>query len=186
MNDVSSRREETGDEHSGRAVFEILARENADMLVSYIRSLVRSSTAVDDIFQETMITAWRRLDDYDRERPFAPWLRGIASNMVMKHRQGNAEDIMHCEPQVLEALESRFEACSRHSDSFRETLDRLQFCLRRLPDKLRQAVELMYRGGLKLRQAARRIGSSEEAVKKRVQRGRQLLAECLRGEEEAS
>ena len=63
------------DDHSGRQVFEILARENADMLVAYLRSLVRSADAVDDLFQEVMLTAWKRLDDYDacQKTSSDPW-----------------------------------------------------------------------------------------------------------------
>ena len=36
------------------------------MLPGYRRSLLRSD-AVDDLFQETMLTAWRRLPDYDQD-----------------------------------------------------------------------------------------------------------------------
>jgi len=35
-------------------------------------------TAADDIWQETMLVAWRRFDDDDTTRPFGAWLRGIA------------------------------------------------------------------------------------------------------------
>ncbi len=44
-------------------VFEILVRENADMLVTYLRAMVWNAAAVDDLFQETMLVAWRRLGD---------------------------------------------------------------------------------------------------------------------------
>jgi DNA-directed RNA polymerase specialized sigma24 family protein len=42
-------------------LFEILVRENADMLIAYIRSTARDDALADDIFQETMLTAWRRM-----------------------------------------------------------------------------------------------------------------------------
>ncbi|MHC5066215.1 MAG: RNA polymerase sigma factor [Planctomycetota bacterium] len=164
---------------SGRQVFEILAREHADMLVSYLRSLVRGEETVDDLFQETMLTAWRRLDDYDRERPFAPWLRGIASRLVLRQRDQSARDLLTCDLQVLEALEDRHQALARKSDSFRDSVDRLLNCLRRLPDKLRSVIELAYQSGLGFKQVAKELDCSEEAAKKRAQRGRQLLADCL-------
>jgi RNA polymerase sigma-70 factor (ECF subfamily) len=168
------------DDHSGRQVFEILTRENADMLVAYLRSLVRSADAVDDLFQEVMLTAWKRFDDYDADRPFGPWLRGIARNRVLKHRDRCARDVLNCDSDVLDALESRFEGRSQTCDGFRESVERLLFCLRRLPDRLREAIELTYQHGLLLRQVAGRLGASEEAVKKRVQRARRLLACCIR------
>ena len=165
---------------SGPAVFEILAAEHADMLVTFLRSVVRSVDLVDDLFQETMLTAWRRLPDYDRSRPFGPWLRGIAVRRVLKHRDRAARDLLHCDPAVLESLERRFEEFAPHPDAFRESLERLTTCLGRLTGKIRDAILLTYREGLRLREVARRMEATEEAVKKRVQRGRQLLAECLR------
>ena len=48
------------------AVFEILVRENAAMLTTYLRAAVRDAADVDDLFQEAMIVAWRRLGEFDR------------------------------------------------------------------------------------------------------------------------
>ena len=64
-----------------RKLFETLVREHADMLTVYLRSALGDTSDVDDLFQETMVVAWRRLDDFDQTRPFGPWLRGIARNL---------------------------------------------------------------------------------------------------------
>ena len=45
--------------NKGKEVFEILMRENADMLLAFLRASVRDSHAVDEMFQETMVVAWR-------------------------------------------------------------------------------------------------------------------------------
>lgn len=164
---------------SGRQVFEILARENADMLVSYLRSLLRREELVDDLFQETMLIAWRRLDDYDQERPFAPWLRGIAARLVRKQQDRSARELHSCDLPVLEALEERHLALARKSDRFRDAVDHLLDCMRRLPVKLRAVIELVYQSGLGFKQVGQELNCSEEAAKKRAQRGRQLLADCL-------
>ena len=68
-----------------KSVFEILIRENTDMLLAYLRSAVRDEHAIDDLYQEIFLTAWKRLEDYDRQRPFGPWLRGIASRVVLAY-----------------------------------------------------------------------------------------------------
>jgi len=164
---------------SARQVFEILVREHASMLLAYLRALLRSDDAVDDLFQETMLTAWRRLGDYNHERPFAPWLRGIALRLVLRHRERRARSVPQFDQAVLEALEERFVA-AHSSAAFAALAERLRLCLNRLPDQLRAVFSLVYEQGLRLRAAARALAASEEAVKKRVQRGRQLLADCLR------
>ena len=167
------------EELGSHEVFEILAADHADMLVCYLRTLVARGDVVDDLFQETMVTAWDKLPTFDRTRPFGPWLRGIARNKVLQHRDRNRRDVLRCDSEVLERLEESF-AMLPQRDGFREAVDTLRACMNQLPDKMRLAIELVYRRGLRMRRAADRLGASEEAVKKRVQRGRSLLANCLR------
>jgi RNA polymerase sigma-70 factor len=174
-----------GPSPTGREVFEILVREHTDMLTAFLRSLVWRGDQVDDLFQETMLVAWRRLDEYDRSRPFGPWLRGIATNLVLQARRRSGRDFLNCDPAVLEALERRVRDFERiPADSFRDRLRHLSDCLGRLPDRLREVIDLGYNRDLLLRQIARAVDASEEAIKKRMQRARQLLVECLRAKGE--
>lgn len=166
---------------SARQVFEILAREHADMLTAYLRSLVRSASAVDDLFQETMLVVWRRLGDYDNTLPFGPWMRGIAQRIVMEHHRRGRTGAATTDPAVLAELDRRYEELSRvPGDTFRERAERIMECLARLPEHMRVAIEMVYLRGMVMAGAALALDASEEAVKKRVQRGRQLLAECVR------
>jgi RNA polymerase sigma-70 factor (ECF subfamily) len=169
---------------AGRDIFEILVREHADMLTAYLRSLVWSQPAVDDLFQETMLVAWRRLDDYDRSLPFGPWLRGIAQRLVMEHHRRGRLHPTTVDPGVLNELDRRYEDLSRQpGDTFRARADRILDCLKRLPEHMRDAVEMVYARGMLMAAAARALDATEEAVKKRVQRARQMLAECVGGGE---
>ena len=165
---------------SGPEVFEILARAHADMLIAYLRSTVRDPAAIDDLFQETMIVAWRRLADFDRTRPFGPWLRGIAGNLVMAaFRKGKARPTT-LDPEILAAVGDRYGTLERScGDSFREHLATLAECMSRLPAAMREAVELAYGRGMLLKHIAESRGEMEETIKKRVQRARQALATCL-------
>lgn len=171
---------ESGPPPSGKEVFEILAREHAGMLTAFLRSMVSRSEVVDDLFQETMLVAWRRLSEFDRSRPFGPWLRGIASRLMMQQWRKSSSDVMNCEAEVLEALDRRMGDFERTSgDTFRDRLARLGTCLERLPAPMREAVEMGYGRGMMLAAVAKALNATEEAVKKRVQRARQALADCL-------
>jgi RNA polymerase sigma-70 factor (ECF subfamily) len=166
----------------GRAVFEILAREHADLLTAYLRSLVGNDPSIDDLFQQSMLVAWRRLNDYDRSRPFGPWLRGIAQRLVLEHHRRRAGRPTPMDPAVLAELDRRFDTLAAGpGDTFRERAERVMGCLAKLPEAMRNSIELVYARGMLIAAAAAALGSSEEAVKKRVQRGRQLLAQCLAG-----
>ncbi len=153
------------------------------MLTAFLRSLVVRSDIVDDLFQETMLVAWRRLDECDTSLPFGPWLRGIAIRLAMEHRRKTAaRGMLSCESEVLEALEGEFQRFEKlPGDSFQDRLNRLKGCLDKLPALMRDAIDLAYMKGLPLKALAHALEATEEAIKKRVQRARQLLAECLRG-----
>jgi RNA polymerase sigma-70 factor (ECF subfamily) len=163
-----------------RNVFEILIRENADMLVAYLRSVVRDAAVVDDLFQEALLIAWRRLEDYDRARPFGAWLRGIASRLVLAQRRKRAAGVIFCDEQTLEYLDQRLQQVSlQKGDTLDEKLASLQECLDKLPEPYREAVRLRYQEELSPAELSQQLRISWDAQKKRLQRARSLLLGCL-------
>ena len=68
-------------------LFEILVRENSRMLSVFLRAAGCSDNLMDDVWQETMIVAWEKLDTFDRSRPFGPWLRGIATRVLLANQR---------------------------------------------------------------------------------------------------
>ena len=166
--------------HDGQEVFEILVREHAGMLTAYLHSLLNNTSDVDDLFQETMVVAWRRLDDYDRARPFGLWLRGIARNLVLAHYRKGTSAPKWYSPEVLDALDTRFETlASDQGETFRERVDALLGCIQKLSGRLRQVIELAYGRGMSLRDIALTLNEQEVAVRKRAQRARNQLYNCL-------
>ncbi len=163
-----------------RDLFEILVRENADMLIAYIRSGVRDDASADDIFQETMLTAWRRLDDYDKGRPFGPWLRGIAARLLLAHHRKAAQSFTAGDEETLDYLSQRFEALHRRpGDTFDEKLDALQDCVEKLPEPYRETIKLRYGEDIKPSGIVERLGLAAETVKKRLQRAKARLLDCI-------
>ena len=93
-----------------KSLFQILIRENSDMLVAYLRAGVRDPHAVDDLYQETVLTAWKRMDSYDRDRPIGPWLRGIAGKLMLAYYRKSSRNASALDDQTLEWLNDRFVA----------------------------------------------------------------------------
>ncbi len=170
---------------SASDLFEILVREHFDMLIAFLRSLGVREDLVDDIAQESLMVAWRRLADFDRARPFGPWLRGIAARVAMAQRRQAIRGASGVDPAVLEALESMIARFERQpGDTFAERAARLEGCLQKLPATLREVVELAYGRGMLLGEIAASVDSSEEAIKKRIQRARVILSRCVLGQTE--
>src|SRR4051812_21930488 len=165
---------------NSKELFEILVREHADSLTLFLRCAVRDAALVDDLFQETMLTAWKNLDKYDKTRPFGPWLRGIAGKLVLAQRRKSARNHVLCDAQVLEHLQTRHSDLHHlPGDTLDEKLDTLRHCIERLPERYREPIELRYREELDGEQLAARLAVSMETLKKRLQRGRARLLDCL-------
>lgn len=165
-----------------RDVFEILIREHADLLMAFIRATIRDTALADDIFQETLLTAWRRLPDYDKSRPFGPWLRGIAGNVVLSAHRQNKRAAVLCDGELLEHLNQRCEwfAKSSNADTLEEKLDALRECVGSLPDPYREAIESrLVSVDESSESVAARLGIGLETLKKRLQRARGRLLDCL-------
>jgi RNA polymerase sigma factor (sigma-70 family) len=164
------------------SLFEILVREHGDMLMVYLRSVLRDSAAVDDLFQETMLTAWRNIDRFDRSRPFGPWLRGIAGKLVIAWWRKSDSLLRLCDEPTLAQIDERLSQTQRlNGDTLDEKLDALRDCLSDLPLQYRTAIEMRYREGLKPAEITSLLQLNAETVKKRLQRARTLLLDCLNG-----
>jgi RNA polymerase sigma-70 factor len=164
-----------------KKLFTALVYEHMDMLLTFIRATIRDSASVDDIFQETVLVAWRRFDDYDPNRPLAQWLRGIARKLILAHFRNLAKRPVYCDAAVLQVLDERLAHIDRQpGDTWKDKVIALDACMAHLPPALRQCTELYYRDDLKTEAIAQTVHVTREAVKKRLQRARALLADCLR------
>ncbi|MFK7818202.1 MAG: sigma-70 family RNA polymerase sigma factor [Planctomycetaceae bacterium] len=161
-------------------VFEVLVRENAGMLTTFLRASVSPASAADDIWQDTMVTAWRRWEDYDRSRPFGAWLRGIAAkNVLAWHRQQARQHVM-CDEATLEYFSQAFSRVHHlPGDTFDDKLVALRACIEALPDGYRETIRLRYEEELMPAAVAKRTEKKTETVKKQLQRARAMLLECI-------
>lgn len=60
-----------------------------------------------------------------------------------------------------------------------QTYARLDECIRKLPDTLRQAIEERYLKGFSVQETAKHLERSDNAVSLLLMRARQLLADCV-------
>jgi RNA polymerase sigma-70 factor (ECF subfamily) len=161
--------------------FEILVCENSRMLYSYLRSLVVDEAAVDDLFQETMVVAWQKLDECDLSRPFGPWLRGIAARLVMAYYRKRKTQPLALSAEVLTLVEQQFQSISSQiGDTWDDKMTALHQCLDALPETQRDVVRYRYLDDQPTSAVAKRLNVSLEACKKRLQRARAMLADCLK------
>ena len=166
-----------------RELFEVLIRENERMLWAFLRSVLNEKDA-EDVFQQTCLTAWTALKRYDKTRPFGPWLRGIASRLLLEHwrRKGGA---LPLDARALEALDARIERLGDLPGAgWDEKLQALRDCLKGVEDDDQKLLDFYYRDNLSCGDIAARFGTHAETIKKRLQRIRSSLLSCLEGKRE--
>ncbi|MEM9354241.1 MAG: sigma-70 family RNA polymerase sigma factor [Planctomycetota bacterium] len=161
-------------------LFETLVRENEGCLTAYLRALVRDPGLVDDLFQETLITAWRRFGDFDQSQPLGPWLRGIAFNLVRNAARKRARDFLVVGDEVAALVEDAVaQIDSAEGDTWRERLRTLEDCVSQLPERSRQLIADRYEAGCSADAISAKNGTRPATVRKQLQRAREALAECM-------
>lgn len=161
-------------------VFEILAREHTPMLLAYLRSCVSEASAVDDLYQETMMVAWRRLDDFQQDRSFAAWVRGIAQKLVWQHYRKSQRQGLSLDAASVEWLEHRFSDLDKApGDTFEEKVQLLRECIQQLPDTYRESVQLRYQQEFTMEAIQEKLAVSLETLKKRLVRAKLRLSDCI-------
>ncbi len=162
-----------------RKLFEALVREHSEMLYVFITSSVGRTSIADEVHQETLLIAWRRLSDFDQTRSFGAWLRGIARVQIRAQSRQRSLGV-GISDEVLDMLEARFHALSRQvGDQLDDKLECLRACLAGLVDRDQHALEVRYSDGLRGLPLATRLETSVENAKKIVQRARARLLVCM-------
>ena len=165
------------DPKNDRDFSELVRRHHRDLLV-YARSLTRDDASARDIVQDSFIVAYEKVTTFDVTRDFATWMRGIVRNKwrewVRKNRRYDLSDNelaqIDADVAVWQAMRSE-----RNSSVFAA----LEDCLDRLPENLHEAVEACYFEGRTSEEASERLGVAPPAVRKRLERARRLLRDCL-------
>ena len=163
-----------------KTLFEILIRENSDMLVAYLRAGLRDPHAVDDLYQETVLVAWRKLDSYDRDKPIGPWLRGIAGRLMLAYYRKTNKTAHPLDEKTLDWLNDRFAAIhSMPGDTLHEKLAALRECIDALPETFQRPITMRFKEERGLAEIQSALNIAKETLKKRLSRGKSRLADCL-------
>ena len=166
--------------------FAILAAEHRPMLLAYARALCYGDGhAAEDVVQETLLVACRRLAEFrvENDGHFGRWLRGIARNKALEAHRAAGRGRVVADSRIIEGLEDvfgRLDTPSAGDEAWEETVRRrVRECVGRLTARLRAAVQRVYGDGLDLQAAATAEGATYAAFAQRLSRARELVRVCL-------
>lgn len=138
----------------------------------YVRRLCAEPARREDLVQTALLQALAHLPELRRPERFAAWLRRIVTNAFLMDQRSR-----QLEPAGAEAVREtlwRTSGCEEGIDARRE-LERVVRLAPLLPPLLAETFRLRVLEGLSTREAALRLGVSEEAVRARLARARKRL-----------
>ncbi len=168
---------------SDREMFVEQVREHHASLRGFVRSLGVDPLWVDDIAQEAFIIAYNRLEEFDKERDFGAWLRGIARNLVINERRKTARRKRILSDNLTDVLISSSSAPENEVEELGDNdlakVKALRECINELPEKSLTLIHAKYDTESSALDIAKSLGMNPPAVRKALERLRETLKKCM-------
>jgi RNA polymerase sigma-70 factor (ECF subfamily) len=159
--------------------FEALVREHHRRLLAYALALTRKNDVAEDLVQDALLVVHRDLTRFDASRDFGAWVRGIIRMKYLEWTRSQRTERLS--ESQLEELDARHREWDRAAEEGRgDALDALRLCREELGDHILETLDRFYSDQLSCAEIAARLGVSEVVVRKRLQRARDVLGDCLR------
>jgi RNA polymerase sigma factor CnrH len=161
-----------------RVAFSILVRQHHRAFLAYATALHSNSAA--DLVQDALITAYRSLGRFDPTADFGAWVRGIIRNKSREHaRKRQLEMLSDDELAGIDAQHSAWAYATAEAQDRNPLFAKLEHCLQKLPDSLREAVNACYFQSRNSDEAAADLGANASSIRKRLERARSALRDCI-------
>jgi RNA polymerase sigma-70 factor, ECF subfamily len=162
------------------AAFAEIIRRYQNLVYATAFHILKDAALAEDVAQEAFVTAFRSLRDLRTESSFPPWLRKIARNLALASRKEQRRFGALEEAGVLQSPSAdagqEAERERRDADAFGEEVSRI---VSSLSETLRFPVMLCHIDDLSTRDAARFLGITEGALRKRLHDGKKKLQERI-------
>ncbi len=173
--DEDLRRARDGDPDAyGRVVEATQAR-----LRAFLAGYVPRAEWIDDLAQQTFVSAYRDLRDFKPGTDFPAWLRQIAYNHLRAELE-KAGRRRRLDALAAAELTRRLE---RDVPRDEEALDALRDCVSKLAPTSRELVQGYYGDALPLAELGRRLDRSADSLKVALFKIRARLRECMEGKQ---
>ena len=131
---------------------------------------------LEDVVSEVFVKLYRNLHRFRPEHPFSTWLYRLSANHAVDHIRRRRKERGRTEMPAQIADPAAGASAGLESD---ERARLLREALVDLSTPYREAIELVYVEGLRVDDAAQRLGVPSGTVKTRLMRGREALRRVL-------
>ncbi|TCC66422.1 RNA polymerase sigma factor [Kribbella pittospori] len=154
--------------------FRELFDDNFRRLLGYALRRVNSPEDAADIVAETMLVAWRRMDEVPPDDAARLYLFGVARRVLANHRRGELR-----RDRLAERLRLELAEVTPDLTSLSESTEAIRAGLEKLSDSDRELIMLTGWDGLDPREAAVVLGVPARTVRTRLHRARSRLRAAI-------
>ncbi len=159
-----------------KAEFVSLLEEEESRIYRYIRTLVRTRTDADEAFQEAVLVAWRKFEEFETGTNFRAWICQIAYFAASNSRRAKRNSNVSMDDEFLRAIADERELADERLD---ERAWALETCLEKLRDRDRDLLRHRYEQSMTAKEIAMEVGRSAMAIQKAINRVHHSLMECV-------
>ena len=161
-----------------RNEFSQLVRESQAGLRAFIRMQGINPDVVDDIAQDSYITAYERIDKFERDTYFLAWVKRIAVYIISNERRKQSGRTRIMNTKIVNSLSIETEA-DEDKISLSEMQTALRDCIKDLPPKSRDMIKRRYSNEQNSTKLAEYFSMSAVAVRKALMKIRNALQGCI-------
>ncbi len=157
-------------------------------LISFVYRTLPDETEAEDLAQAVFVQVWKTSDRYQPSAKFSTFLFTVARNLCLNELrrrsrhpadsldEPRAEDEQHPLRQIEDARQPSAADSAQQSEIFAK----VEAALAELPEKQRTAIVLCREGELSYEEIAEVLGTSLQATKSIIHRGREVLKARLK------
>lgn len=167
--------------------FEKIVERYQHKIFGVIFRLVKNKADAEDIAQEAFLRCYQNLDKYDQERPFAPWIYRIATNLALSSlRKRQRRQFLPWEYFSFQ-FASREDSGATDPETSLENIEREQEMasyLKKLKPQDQLAITLRYYEELNFDEIAYIMETTRNNVEVRLSRARKRLRKIIAANQE--
>jgi RNA polymerase sigma factor (sigma-70 family) len=165
--------------YSKEETVEWLMNEYGKKIVRLAFTYLKQEQLAEDVAQEVFIKCYQKLDTFRKESSYQTWLYSITVNLCKDRlRSWNFRNIVINNFLSNSMISKKTPESDLMESEFRRELSQ---CVLELPVKYREVIILFYYEELTYHQITQLLGISNQTIKSRLYRGRNLLRKKLDG-----
>jgi RNA polymerase sigma-70 factor (ECF subfamily) len=148
----------------------------APALRAWFLGVVPDPDLADDLVQDTFLVVMKKSSDFQAGTNFRAWIFTIARYKLLEACRHHWARAITLEPEAMEMLIGDQSELPANPD---QRLQSLQSCLKKLPERAREIVEMRYFRNLRPPDIASRLSWTSNSVSVSLSRSRLALRKCI-------